>query len=65
MKKITLSIRYENNYSIVSASDNLSVIEFSTTHVNFLLLILLVRIKLMKERAKIFVTNILFVNFFK
>lgn len=65
MKKITLSIRYENNFSIVSASDNLSVVEFTTEHANVLLLIFLIRVKLLKERVKTLATNNLLFNLFK
>lgn len=59
MKNIILSIRYENNFSLVSANDNLSSVEFSTSHENIFLLLFLVRIKLLKQKLKrVYAVNI-------
>lgn len=52
MKNIILSIRYENNSSLVSANDNLSSVEFSTSYENIFILLFLVRVKLLKQKMK-------------
>ncbi|MDA3861097.1 MAG: hypothetical protein PF445_07700 [Melioribacteraceae bacterium] len=52
MKRIILSIRYENNLSLVSANDKFTSIEFATAYINIFAILFLVRYKLIKERIK-------------
>jgi len=52
MRKIILSIRYKNNFSMVSANDNISSIEFTTSFSSIFPLMLLIRYKLLKEKIK-------------
>lgn len=52
MKNIIMSIRYENNFSLVCANNNLSSVEFSTSYKNLFVLLFLVRYKLIKEKFK-------------
>ncbi|MBU0476049.1 MAG: hypothetical protein KKF62_18030 [Bacteroidetes bacterium] len=53
MKSIILSIRYENNLSFVTANDKISKVEFSTTFMNIFVIIVLVKLKLFKEKLNL------------
>jgi len=55
VKKIILSIRFENNLSFITANDKYAKIEFNTSYQNLFVLLMLIKIKLLKEKINLFV----------
>jgi len=55
MKRIILSIRFENNLSFITANDKYAKVEFNTSYQNVFVLLMLIKIKLFKEKINLFV----------
>ena len=57
MKRIILSIRFENNLSFITANDKYAKVEFNKSYQNVFVLLMLIKIKLFKEKINLFVHN--------